>query len=376
MRGSKREKRPGIWELRVYAGKDPETGKDRYVSRTVRGGVRKAESELAALVRAAERGEFSTKAGTFGHLLDEWMRIVERDRSPLTARGYATKIDVWLKPHLGEVRLEELTARHFDRLYRTMTDAGKAPSTIRQTHAIAHRALAQAVRWEWLDRNPAGHATPPTVPRREVDPPPIAHLAQALREYADVNPDMAALWWMSAALGSRRGEAVGLQWRDIDFGRSEVLVARSVYETRGGGWGVKDTKTRASRRVRLDEGTLAVLLVHRQRCEERARRSLVELPDAGFVFSPDPGAGEPFRPDRVTKTWRRWADANGLEGARLHDVRHLAASVLLDAGVPLHTVSRRLGHARSSTTLDIYAHVLPGADDLAAEVMGRALGSG
>lgn len=376
MRGSKREKRPGVWELRVYAGKDPETGKDRYVSRTVRGGVRKAESELANLVRAAESGEYSTKAGTFGHLLDEWMRIIDRDRSPLTADGYRSKIEKWLRPELGAVTLEQLTARHFDRLYRTMQDAGKAPATIRQVHAIAHRALAQAVKWDWIPSNPAGRATPPTVEPVEIKPPDIEHLAAALRGYADVNPDMASVWWMAAALGSRRSEALGLQWRDVDFDHGAVLVTRSVYEPKGGGWATKGTKTRSARRARLDDGTMAVLAVHRERCEERARLALVELGAESFVFSPDPAGGEPFRPSHVTKTWRRWADANGLDGVRLHDLRHLAASVLLAAGVPIHTVSKRLGHARTSTTLDIYGHMMPGTDDLAAEVMGRALGSG
>ena len=126
----------------------------------------------------------------------------------------------------------------------------------------------------------------------------------------------------------------------------------------------------------MDPVTVDLLKRHRAMVEARAREARVKVARSGFLFSRDAGCTEPLRPEWVTAGWQRLCKANGVTGVRLHDLRHLNASLLLAAGVSVGTVSRRLGHAMTSTTLDIYGHMPPGEDENAAAVMGALLQAG
>ena len=121
---------------------------------------------------------------------------------------------------------------------------------------------------------------------------------------------------------------------------------RAIYE--------KDTKTHQARRIALDAGTVAALRAWREECDRRAALCRVAVLPDGYVFSAQPDGSEPWRPYRWTSAWRRLRDRAGIDkSVRLHDLRHFTATRLLDAGVPVKTVSGRLGHARPATTLNI-----------------------
>ena len=138
----------------------------------------------------------------------------------------------------------------------------------------------------------------------------------------------------------------------------------------------KDTKTHQARRVAVDEGTLAALGEWRLECERRAALCGVPLAPDGYVFSPEPEGSVPWKPMHCTIQWRSLRKRVGINPAiRLHDLRHFAATRLLDAGVPVKTVSGRLGHSRPTTTLNVYAHFVPATDRIAADAMGRILSS-
>ncbi len=103
----------------------------------------------------------------------------------------------------------------------------------------------------------------------------------------------------------------------------------------------------------------------------------VPLRTDGFVFSPTADGSAPWRPFHWTSAWRRLREKAGIDPrVRLHDLRHFAATRLLDAGIPVKTVSGRLGHARPATTLNVYAHFIPASDRLAADAMGEILSGG
>ena len=187
------------------------------------------------------------------------------------------------------------------------------------------------------------------------------------------DPEFGALLRVITATGARRGEVVGLRWSDLDEATATIVIRRSVVSVPDGTV-EKDTKTHAARRIAVDPETLAVLRAERRRIEERAELcELVFNPD-GFIFTASADGSRPLHPDTVTNGFRRICARLGLKGVRLHDLRHLHATQLLAAGVPVRTVSGRLGHANAATTLNVYAHFLKASDREAATVMGELLG--
>jgi integrase len=136
---------------------------------------------------------------------------------------------------------------------------------------------------------------------------------------------------------------------------------------------LKDTKTHAARRIALDPETLSALAAHRKRLEFRAALCRVDVGPDGFVFTATVDGSQPLHPDTITGAFSRICRRAGLSSVRLHDLRHLHATQLLAAGVPVRTVSGRLGHANAATTLNVYAHFLEASDREAAHVISGLL---
>jgi integrase len=132
-------------------------------------------------------------------------------------------------------------------------------------------------------------------------------------------------------------------------------------------------KTHRTYRVELDTETLDVLLAHRDMAKARAQDVGAELTAVAFVFSSVPDGARPWWPNWLTKRFIAARRAAGLPHFRLHDLRHFMATEMLAAGVPIATVSQRLSHARASTTLNVYAHSVPGGDRIAAETLAAIL---
>lgn len=374
MAGSKREKAPGVWELRVSLGRDPLTGKLRQRSRTFRGGTRAADRALAALIAETAPNRSQGSTATVETILAKRMEIVWRDRSPTTAYGYQSKIDRYLLPALGSIPLANLTAQHLDDLYQALGDKGLAPRTIRQTHAIIAAALELACDWGWVPTNVARRAHPPGIPSTEDPEIDLAAIRTMAAAAAEHDPDLGVMVGVKLKLGCRRGELCGLQWRDVDLDAGQVRIRRSV--VRRGDTGrleVKDTKGHAGRSVSIDAATVSAFDGHRVRMVERAALLGMEVGPRSFVFSRHPSGETPLVPDTLSQAWRRLRQRVGIEGLRLHDLRHAHATFLIDAGIPIPTVSKRLGHSRKSTTEDIYAHAVRSSDRRAAEVAGELL---
>ncbi|MBI2708840.1 MAG: site-specific integrase [Actinobacteria bacterium] len=176
------------------------------------------------------------------------------------------------------------------------------------------------------------------------------------------NPENALEFRLLAATGCRRGEVCGLQWRDFDFDSEpvRVLIRRAMLEIEKK-LIVQDTKTHAVRSVGLDEETSEMLRLHRARAAELGLASGIPPAPEDFVFRKTPGTSEPLPLDRIGQAWGRYCKELGVK-ARLHDLRHLQASMLLDAGEAVTVVAARLGHRGTSTTLKVYSHLMPGAD--------------
>ncbi|HLG66561.1 MAG TPA: tyrosine-type recombinase/integrase [Acidimicrobiales bacterium] len=378
MRGHLR-KRGRAWELRAYAGIDPLTNRQKYVTRTFRGGKREAEEALARFVTEVSGGGHAAQDTTVGDLIRQWLDLAKPELSPTTARGYEWIITTYVTPTLGKVPLAKLRTAQLDRFYGQLREKGgqdgKALSaaTVRQVHAIVRRALQQGVRWGWIATNPASLASPPRVRSRELAPPEPAEVVTLIQAAESADPDLGCFLHLAATTGARRGELCGLRWKDVDLDAGTLTISRSVVEAAHSVLVEKDTKTHASRRLALDPDTVDSLRRHRKRVDERVGACDAELSENAYVFSAEPDGTRPWAPNDVTKDFIRLRNRAGLTTVRLHDLRHFAATRLLAAGVPVRTVSGRLGHSNAAMTLDVYAHFVEESDREAAATLGALL---
>ncbi len=176
-------------------------------------------------------------------------------------------------------------------------------------------------------------------------------------------------------LAARRSQLLALRWGDIDWQQAAISFTRGL-GVGPKGLELRPTKTHRTYRVELDPETLAALRAHRALAEAEAREAGVDLADGAFVFSGRADGATPWVPNWTTKEFVAVRRAAGLAHFRLHDLRHFMATQMLAAGVPIVTVSQRLSHARVSTTLNVYAHSVPGGDRQAAETLAAILADG
>jgi len=279
---------------------------------------------------------------------------------------------------LGDVELQRLSPEQLNAFYGQLLEHGRrdgkglAWKTVKNIHAMLHKALKDAMRWGYLTRNAADAVDPPDglAPEMQVWTP-----EQLRRFLHEVHGDaLYAAWMLFATTGMRRGEVAGLRDFDLDLDagyaaprRPRVVVDYAVH--------LSEPKTHAGRRLlALDRATVAALsdhLVHRDAQRAELRALGVECQATGLLFAyPD---GSEIHPDLLTKWFKRHARRAGLPVIRLHDVRHTYATACLLAGIHVKVVSERLGHASVVTTLRIYGHVLPGMDRAAATTMANLI---
>ena len=378
MAGSMRQRGKDSWQLRVHAGRDPLTGRKRYLARTFRGTKREASKALAALVVEAERlTPQATRKGSVEDLLREWLEHASSSFSPRTVSTTRQYMETAIIPGIGGIPAAKLTAADLDRFYRQLLKHGAghgpyAPATIRRVHGIVRRALAQGVRWGWISHNPAVDASPPRVPIKDLTPPTPELLVRLFGLAEETDPAFATFILLAASTGARRGELIALRWSDLDLDRGILRIERGIVLA-DGALIEQGTKTHQSRSVTLDPDTVTAIGEHRRRAEEVAHSAGAELAPESFVFSHEVDGMAPWRPDSTSRAFRMLCDQAGVSGVRLHDLRHYVATRLLASGIDVRTVAGRLGHRNPATTLNVYAHFVPEADEEAASALAGVL---
>lgn len=376
MKGSVRQRGRDTWQLRVYLGTDADTGRQREATTTVHGSRRHAQQQLKLF--AADAGYARLRASTVGDLLDRWFRAASPGWAASTVRETRSIIGCHLRPHLGHLPVAKLTTVDIDDFYGHLLCAGGrdgrplAPGTVHRVHVVLHRALTQAVRWEWLWLNPASTASPPRVPPAEIRPPSPAEVNGLLDAARARNPALFVFLHLAVTTGARRGQLLALRWHNVDLPRGAIAFTRSLVEGEHGPV-LQPTKTHRTHRAALDPDTVAIVAEHHAAALARARTAGVELTRDAYVFSNNPAGAKPWAPNWITKQFIALRTAIGLPRVRLHDLRHFMATEMLAAEVAIPIVAQRLNHARTSTTLNVYAHAVPGGDQHAAATLARIL---
>jgi len=373
-----RQRQLSVWEIRVYVGRDPISGRKRQRSRVVRGGKRQALAVAAAMEVECDEGAPTTTARTLNDLIAAWYSHGEASWSISTAKGYRSRIRMIAPTPIGGARLDKLTTETIDRWYTSLHANGTTAANIRNYHALLRRALGQGVRSGWLRSNPAALASPPRVSRRQVRALRAEDVIAVIAAAAAESTLGGLALRLAAVTGVRRGELVGLQWEDLDG--DLLTVSRSLTAVHEGGQRSHKTvrivegptKTHAIRRLTLDAASVALISDWRDACAKQASRLGAEF--GPWMVSEEPGSVAPCSPDWLTRVWSRARLAGGVDRHwRLHDLRHWAATTLIASGEDIRLVAGRLGHARPATTLDVYAHFVERADRGAADTLASRL---
>ena len=298
----------------------------------------------------------------------EWLPAIEGTVRPLTYAQHTSTVRALIVPLLGHLRLQALTGGHLNTLYRELEQAGLSVGTRRRAHAVAHRALRDAVRWGKLVRNPADMANPPRAERSRAQ----AWTAKELGRFLEhVRGDrLFPLWRLAATTGMRRGELLGLTWRCLDLDGGRLSVEQQLVPTVGGCTFGPPKSVRSRRTIALDPEAVRVLAEHRKAQLLERDFAGPAYVDADLVFCDELGGS--IHPQRLTAWFGEQRKAAGIPTGTLHTLRHTAATLALTEGVPVHIVAARLGDD-PNTVLSTYAHLLPQSDELAAERVAALL---
>lgn len=378
-RGTIRAHKNG-WRIQVYAGTDPFTGKERRVSRVIQGSRRDADAALVALQAEVNGGHHAGGSRTLGNAIAAFLDHKTLSVEATTADTYRHQLayipERVLALPVGQVDVEILEAlyAHLRRQGHRRTGGPLSVSAVKNVHAVIRGSLELARRRKWIAANPALDAELPTDHRRRPSPAAADKIAGLFRAAADQHHALPIYLRVTLAAGARRAEVHGLRWQNIDFTTGRIML-RDTIVWGGGAWQVKPrTKTGDHRVVTVGAGTLAQLQALHDRAFTDALTCGVPLDSAAFVFTDDPTGEQPWRPATTARRFKRACAAAGLPAnTRLHDLRHLMATHLIDEGMPVPVVSARLGHSLNSTTLDIYTGRVDDSDKAAAEIMERFL---
>jgi integrase len=332
-----------------------------------------AEAAMNKVMTAVEEHSYvvPTRITVREYLLKEWLPSIKGTIRPTTYASYTMHVEGHIVPTLGSLQLSRLSAQGINAFYAKLLESGRlqgkgslSPATVRRVHATLHRALKDAVRWQRLSVNPIDAADPPRGQSKQRELP--AWNAEQLAGFLSFvkNDRPFALWRVLAMTGCRRGEALGLRWDDLDVEAATLTIRRALVPL-GATVIISEPKTaRGRRRIALDPLTIEALKAHaaRQADEQSACDTWTET---GFIFTTENGL--PLDPHRTSKAFERHLHAAALPRIPLHGLRHTYATLALSSGVNPRIVSGRLGHSTVALTLDIYSHVLPQADQDAAD---------
>lgn len=356
-----REKRPGLWEVRVFAGRDA-SGIPVQLSKTVRGSKRDAQRLAAQLTLRP-----SPTAGrrTVAELLDDYVKHKTPTWAIQTRADHRGRVKKILDDPISKMAVARVSVRDIDAWVLRMRQAKVGAGALQNRYAFLRGAFEQAVRWEWITHNAVMAAKPKVrkpAPREAMTPGEVQAVLVAARP---LGPAVELALRIAAAAGARRAEIASLRWENFRDGG--VLIDHQITPDRSKAaddperYVYGPTKTVNSRLVSLDDRTLRMV------AELRLQRQVV----TPWVFGVDERTPAP---DRIGWWWTRARALSGIDTKwRLHDLRHFSATQSIASGHDVRTVASRLGHSDASMTMRVYAHAVAGRDRLVAGTMAAVL---
>ena len=312
------------------------------------------------------------KSFTVGSWLEIWMenyaKIKLRPSMFKTSQGFLKN---HIKPRIGSIPLAELTSLDLQKFYKHLLEGGRvdrieakkkskglAPKTVRNIHQMICSAYNLAMEQKLVNRNPTQGCALPKVEHKEMKTLTADQMSAFFREAKETG--VYELYYLDLATGLRRGELLGLKWTDVDFGRGVLKIQRAISRQNGRVEEAPLKTKNAYRTLPLSADALDVLKA--QKCKVGGSKWVFPSPTGGLMS-----------PDSVLHMLQRVLKRAGLPRIRFHDLRHTFATMAVQNGVDVKTVSSMLGHYSAGFTLDTYAHVTTDAQRKAALTMGNIL---
>lgn len=391
MRGSVVGRYKGSWSLVLDLGYrfDPETGKRKRNQKwiTFRGTKKQAEDKLNDLLSAQNKGEFIEPSKlTLGAWLKEWLEKAVKPpaRRASTYKAYKRTVEKVVGPSwLASIPVQRVKAADLKRFYMEQTVSA---STQVGYHGVLHSALKAAVLEGLVSRNVAALVV--GKPKRVLNHENIrvqCWTAEEARTFlkaakaAGAQP--AAFYSVALETGMRKAELCGLKWSDVDLDGGKLRVVRQLVAT-GPTPEFGPTKNGLPRTIDISPATVQLLRTHKRNQSALKLKNRRQYHDHGLVFAKEWGElsrkhdvlGQPLQMNNIgEREYARLTKAAEVRPITFHGLRHTCATLLFEAGVPVKVIQERLGHKRIEITLDIYAHVLPSMQQVAAAQLAALL---
>jgi integrase len=359
--GSVRQRSNGLWEARFR-----QDGRQRSVYGKTK---REAQERLRVALTAADNGlRPVAQRVTVGAFLAEWLAgsVATRNR-PRTIESYQQTVDRYIVPWIGGIPLARLEPSDVDRMRREVRARGVSATTARYAVAVLRIALSRALKDGRVVRNVAKLVDLPKAERPNLTPLTAEESRRLLEAAAEHR--FGPLFTLAVATGMRQGELLALRWQDVDLDAGMLHVRYTLQE---GTRERAEPKTERSRRT-IGLATTGVTALREQRRRQLEARLAAgrRWRDEDYVFAT--AVGTPLDGRNVTHELQATLVKAGLPRQRFHDLRHTHATLRLEAGDDLYSVSRSLGHSSITTTADTYGHITPAMQERSAALVDRIL---
>lgn len=369
--GNIRKRKDGRWEGRYTAGYDPKTGK-----RIIKNVLGKTQAEVKQKLSTAMEACKAVDVVRYDdYTVAEWLRTwfalyAKPNIRPTTARSYQGSMELHIIPRIGCIKLNKLTGRDIQKLYKDLMENGRlrkaqkskqpglSSTTVRGIHMMLHNALDRAVKERLILRNPTEDCIIPKVQKQEMK---ILH-PEDMKAYLEAAEKRGVLpmFYLELVSGIRKGELVALRWEDLDVEHRTISVSKQALGGLGKELVVNRPKTENSiRAISIPQDAVDLLVQAHEK-----------HPENPYLF-PSPLTGGMYHPDSVVNLHKKILKDAGLEHIRFHDLRHTFATMALQNGVDVKTVSNMLGHYDAGFTLRTYTHATRQMQQQAAEKMGN-----
>lgn len=379
------------YEIRVHRGRDADGKQLKPYTTTYkpREGmtekqITKELNRIATLFEEECRnGLASTEQKTFSEYASYVIDLKEQSGlKHSTALSYKEKLERINDENLsgfGFMKLKNIRPEHLNKFYIALskegvnkkTGTGLSPKTILEHHRFISVVLENAFKEQLVPFNTAQRAMPPKQRKKEAECFELEEVTAIIDAVENEPIKWKALTHLFITTGARRGELLGLHWKDVNFDDNSIYLCNNLLYSPDRGTYCTTLKTGENRRVSISEEVLKML---RHLKTEQSKEQLQigsKSVASGFVFTQWNGA--PMHPDSVTDYFNKLSERFNLPHINPHKFRHTQASLLINSGVDIVAVSKRLGHAKVSTTTDIYAHIINKADERASDTISALL---